>query len=98
MFGRYEKHNNRTNEHKYYELLALPDGKVEVHWGRVGTRGQKQIVSHAEASTRIRKKRADGYDYVTAETQHKIDSSVMTEPEIQKEDNSGFSFSSWLGD
>ena len=65
MFGRYEKHDNSINKHAFYELAQTPNGSVMVTWGRIGSKGQSQLVSRSEASDRIRKKQNDGYDFIS---------------------------------
>ena len=65
MFGRYEKHDSSINKHAFYELAETPSGSVMVTWGRIGSKGQSQLVSRSEASDRINKKKRDGYDFVS---------------------------------
>ena len=99
MFGRYEKHDNSINKHAYYELTSLADGRVQINWGRIGTKGQMQIVSDSEADTRIRKKRVEGYLFKSSVTENAGVASVKEKTPAQPEHKEdGFSFSSWLGD
>lgn len=65
MFGRYEYHSDPENSHKFWEIKQLPNGQAEVHWGRVGTRGQSQIVTESEALKRAGEKSAKGYNLVS---------------------------------
>ena len=73
MFGRYEKHDNSTNEHKFYEIAPTANpSEVAVAWGRIDTKGSGQLVNRSEARERINKKERDSYSFVSSQVESPV--------------------------
>lgn len=62
----FEFHDATGNSHKFYRVVFLALDQAEITWGRVGTAGQSQMKSHAEAEAKIAEKLTKGYREVGA--------------------------------